>query len=367
MIFYNFYIKGGHLLPGSFFLLFSIWWSFITAIRYVQSKLRSPYKKNATVGYKSTAWMPCLCLPCGPLKRGPVESYLKFFLALVGLLGEIITGLSIRYKPISSLSKTLTTDSIMSDGEHHEHNHVHKRDASLPNETMISYWHMDYANAQHVTMYSGFMLGALVEILMYHRFDLPAKLDYACGILGFAIEAFLFVNHLHSKEPLEVHVHVLLVYAVYGCIIFCVLEYVNPKEIMYTYGRILFTMLHGTWFFEVGFVLYPPTDDPAYQWDKNDHNQIMTITVSYAWHVILIATGLLIQLGIIKRVYKGSKRMAAIMDQLIMIDDMNSYVSQPVKDVKDYDASETKFLNLHTDDSGDERIEFDTTSLIRPS
>ena len=147
-------------------------------------------------------------------------------------------------------------------------------------------------------MYSGFMLGALVEILIYHRFDLPAKLDYACGILGFAIEAFLFANHLHSREPLDIHVHVLLVYAVYGCILFCVLEYVNPKEIMYTYGRILFTMLQGTWFFEVGFILYPQTDDPAYQWDKNDHNQIMTITVSYAWHVILIVTGLLIQLGL---------------------------------------------------------------------
>jgi hypothetical protein len=213
-------------------------------------------------------------------------------------------------------------------------------------------------------MYSAFILGSVVEIMMYHRVNLPAKLDYACGVLAFSVEAFLFANHLHSREALDIHLHVLLVYAVYGCVFFCILEYINPHNVMFAYGRILFTMLQGTWFFEVGFVLYPPTDDPAFQWDKNDHNQIMTITMSYAWHVMLIIIGLLIQLAIIKKLYASSKFFAEQWDELVVIDE----AANDCAVTRVLDSTETtKFLSLNTDDedSADEKVHFDTTRLIK--
>jgi hypothetical protein len=82
------------------------------------------------------------------------------------------------------------------------------------------------------------------------------------------IEGFLFANHLHSREPLDIHVHTLLVYAIEGCVAFTCLEFFKPNEILFTYGRIVCTLLQGTWFYQVGFVLYPPTKNPAWQWDK---------------------------------------------------------------------------------------------------
>ena len=103
----------------------------------------------------------------------------------------------------------------------------------------------DMKNGQHITMYSGFMLGAAVEILMHFRVDIPPKLEYICGAMGFALEGFLFVNHLHAREPLDVHIHSLLVYAIAGCVIFICLEFSNPNQILFTYGRITCTMLQG--------------------------------------------------------------------------------------------------------------------------
>lgn len=65
------------------------------------------------------------------------------------------------------------------------------------------------------------------------------------GIFAFGVEAFLFANHLHSRHMLDIHLHTLLVYAIYGCVIFCILETYKPEQILFTYGRILFTILQG--------------------------------------------------------------------------------------------------------------------------
>ena len=65
---------GGHVLPGTFFIIFGAWWSFITTIRFIHSKVRSPFnKKNSVIRYKTSVIMPCLCLPCAKLRRAPVE------------------------------------------------------------------------------------------------------------------------------------------------------------------------------------------------------------------------------------------------------------------------------------------------------
>ena len=127
-------------------------------------------------------------------------------------------------------------------------------------------------------MYSAFILGSFIEILRHYRVDIPAKLEFATGILAFGVEAYLFAYHLHGKDVLEVHLHVLLVYAIVGCAIFCALEWYNENEIIFTYGRIVCTLLQGTWFFQIGFVLYPPTDSPTWKWDPSSHDDFMKIT-----------------------------------------------------------------------------------------
>ena len=140
-------------------------------------------------------------------------------------------------------------DGGMSEGGH---SHVHERSAAAVADTILLHtWKFEKGNAQHITMYSSFVLGSIVEIMLYYGVDLPPKLDYGLGVLSFAIEAFLFAFHLHGKEPVEVYLHVLLVYAILGCVLFCALECWNDQNILFTYGRIVFTLLQGTWFYQV--------------------------------------------------------------------------------------------------------------------
>ncbi len=138
---------GGHLLPGSFFIIFALWWSFITAIRYVQSKMKSPYKKNSLIGYKTTVTMPCICCPCGALRRAPIESILKATLAFIGILGEAITGFHWKKVPKYTIA---TSSHSMPPMEHMEHHH--KREASnlsTSEPEMIDTWYFIIGNGKY--------------------------------------------------------------------------------------------------------------------------------------------------------------------------------------------------------------------------
>jgi hypothetical protein len=92
---------GGHLLPGSFFILFALWWSLITALRFAQSRFNNSLSRNkrlngnkVTNSYHSTVAMPCICLPCGPSsRRAPIESWLKAILGFIALLIEAYTAI----------------------------------------------------------------------------------------------------------------------------------------------------------------------------------------------------------------------------------------------------------------------------------
>lgn len=300
--------------------------------------------------------MPCICLPCRGLRQAPVESYFKLLMGILGILGEFVTGIKISYQVPSSLNTTQMSD------EHHEHNHehVHKRDIT---DERVKVFHFEDGNIQHITMYSAFVIGALVEILMYKKYEIPKKLDFVCGILGFSVEAFLFYFHLHAREPIDVHVHVLLFYTVVGCIFFVALEMSHPHQVLFTYGRILFTMLQGTWFYQIGFVLYPPFDSPRFKWNLSDHNQMMVITASYCWHVFAILFFLIIQLWAIKKCYHSSKTLASEMDELIDIELQDDNVSIDYRRLRLFD-SKLKHLNSQDEDSNDETVTFQQRTNI---
>lgn len=350
----------GHLLPGSFFILFGLWWSYVTAIRFIQSRMKSPYKKDSLNPYKTSVTMPCICCPCNRLRRAPVESYVKLIFATIGLLGEVITGVHRNYSSIADKTVQTTTSMPMIHDQGDGHEHIHRRDAEKP-----YFWSFEHANMQHSTMYTAFIIGSIVEIMLYHRFDLPARIEYILGAVGFMVEGFLFANHLHGKDALDIQVHSFLLHAIYGCVIFSLLETWKPNEVILTYGRITCTILQGTWFFQAGFVLYPPSKDPSWQWDKNDHSQMMIITASFIWHLFFIIIGLIIEICIVKYLYRSSKWISHNWDDLIDIDDE----ADRVYSNKDHNGIETKFLRLNSDDedSVDENIEFDTRKLLKSS
>ncbi len=166
---------------------------------------------------------------------------------------------------------------------------------------------------------------------------------------------------MHGKSPIEIYVHVLLVWSIVGCFVFSVLEFFDRHQILFTYGRILFTILQGTWFFQVGFMLYPPSDAfPV--WDMNDHGAVMLIAVAYCWHIMLIFVGLAAQLCLVKLVQKLPLDRFKC-DELIYMDNLNS-TDEHTAHKLDYkfDANgkmsgqigETRFLTVNSDDDDDD-------------
>lgn len=331
----------GHLLPGTFFILFAIWWGFITAIRYVQSRQTKPFNKRLKNNYKGSVTMPCIFLPCANM---PLESYLKGVLAFIALLAEAYTGYKVHYKNKSEFLNLTETSS--SQTEHHHH----KRSVEI-----IRTWSFELGNAQHITMYSAFILGSIIEIMLHYGVDLPKRIDYAMGIIAFSIEGFLFAFHLHGKELIDVYIHTLLVYAVFGCVFFCCLEAYNPRQVMFTYGRILFTLLQGTWFYQVGFMLYPPTDNPAWQWNLSDHRNIMIVTICYCWHVLFIIIGLMFQFWFVKKAIFKSRKFVVNLERLIDSDRRSAKMTQ---EYFVQDKENTNLINGNNS-SGDEDVVID--------
>jgi hypothetical protein len=155
----------GHLLPGTFFAMFAIYWSFITAIRYAQSKKRSPFDKNRLVGYRSTVTMPCIMMPCRGARRAPMESYMKVVFGTLGLLGEVVTGVKFNYVPEMNKDDAAMfgcDGATSAAGGHggHEMIHDHVHDPSM-GRTTVERVHIEHVNAQHITMYAGNTLSIL--------------------------------------------------------------------------------------------------------------------------------------------------------------------------------------------------------------
>lgn len=192
----------GHVVPGTFFILFAIWWGFSLAIKHYQI-----HHSRKLLIYRSTTTFPCVC----GLSSGQIlmESYLKFFCAMVGMLGEFLTGFTHSYNGTT--------------------------------------WTFAENNSQHMTMFFAFALASLIEIFVHRKYFLPDGIEFLANIVAFGIEGFLFHFHLHGRDPIDIHVHTLLVYAILFCLIAAIWEYNRPNQIMATYARTAGTFLQGVW------------------------------------------------------------------------------------------------------------------------
>ncbi|XP_065582958.1 transmembrane protein 45B-like [Artemia franciscana] len=225
----------GHVLPGTFFIGFSFWWTWAIFQRYTLWHKKKQTKHSMC--YRNSASYHCFFF-----QNLPIEGIVKLMAITIGILGETITGFE--------------------NGQF-----VH------------------YGNAQHITMFFFFGLNGIVDIIMFYTNFLPKKLDYLTASLGFAVEAFLFANHLHGRSSMDKQVHYYLNYAVMACAISTLAEMRYQKSIIPSICRVLFTMVQGFWFYTVGFILYPPNGWAP--WNQEDHDQMMNITTLYCWHYIL--------------------------------------------------------------------------------
>lgn len=227
----------GHAVPGIMFIGFSTWWLISIIRTWLESRCGN--KK-----YLNSASFRSSCT-----RRVHLEAILKLILISVGVAGEAVTGLQ--------------------GGQF-----------------------VELGNAQHMAMFLFFLLNAVVDILYFHRPQLlPPGLDYMTAILGFSMEGFLFVWHLHGRSEIDVQVHTFLLYLIVLSAALTLAEYLCRENVLFGLGRSFATFLQGTWLCQIGFILNNPIGEA---W-PNTHDQLTLNTVVFTAH---IAGALLVQLTI---------------------------------------------------------------------
>ncbi|XP_070000043.1 transmembrane protein 45B [Penaeus vannamei] len=244
----------GHAVPGTFFFFFGMWFTYRMFQRYFLCQVAAAGSggEKCRSRYRNVSSFACPGCPSLPL-----EGVLKIVAVVVGMTGEFATAF----------------------------------DAG-------KFTHI--GNAQHMTMFFFFGLNGVMDVLTHYRIPVPPDMDYVSAVLAFSMEALLFYYHLHGRSHMDVQVHMLLFYVVLACAVSTALEMCYKNNVLPALCRSYFTLLQGTWFYQIGFILYPPWGPT---WDQENHGQMMMVTLFFTWHnatifVIMALSGSLIYLRV---------------------------------------------------------------------
>ena len=236
---------GGHLVPGSIFIIIGVWWLYAAWLRYfICRQRRRPFFVSVS--------FPLQC--CGPrVAKLPIEAFFVLFGTTLGILIELIAGFN------------RVTDSTTGHASFYE----------------------GANNLQHFAMYLMFFLVGIIELLLHYNFPLPKHFDIAAGCIAFSREPLLFYFHGHARDPVEIQIHVFLVLAICATVVSGVFELVQQEKQVYaTLMRAYFTVVQGSWFYTTGFFLYSPFHEHYEQSkDPNAHRTSMLIAYYFVLHL----------------------------------------------------------------------------------
>ena len=83
---------------------------------------------------------------------------------------------------------------------------------------------------------------------------MPAGSEFLCNAVAFVSEFLLFQFHLLNQKELDTLIHTLLLYAIGACVISMLLELRYRESALASFARAYFTLLQGTWFWQVGVI-----------------------------------------------------------------------------------------------------------------
>lgn len=146
-------------------------------------------------------------------------------------------------------------------------------------------WTMELENSHHVCMLSGFIIQALVEVLIYYRVPFPKNTEFFFGWIGFLVQALIMVVHLDGDPGLEHEVHKLWTVLIVLTFLSGSLEMYFHTSFWATFARILFFLTQGTWLMQIAFVVWPHTTNPRFLW-KNDHASHVWLSISLMYHIV---------------------------------------------------------------------------------
>lgn len=158
-------------------------------------------------------------------------------------------------------------------------------------------------NAHHMTMFAFFGISGLVDLAAhYKKTSIPPNVDYAGLIIAFVIEALLFNSHLHERSPLDVTIHILLIYTIVSNAILLGVEVLLPHNILVSWTKALSVLVQGTWFWQIAFILYSPvrTSSP---WHPDDPEHLLLAVMIFTWHIginIALMTGAVVIVTVIQ-------------------------------------------------------------------
>ncbi|XP_034056121.1 transmembrane protein 45B [Gymnodraco acuticeps] len=224
---------GGHAIPGSFFLLLGFW---LTVKYILQHYWRTSQPKGRQI------------MPPFSKRMHYLEGGCLIFGAFVGIMVE----------------------QFVVDGPH-----AHLYDTANHSWVKLMNW-------QHGTMYLFFGISGIAIVASTASKLVPVGVDRLSLSLALFVEGFLFYYHVHMRPPLDAHIHSLLLVAVFiGSACFMVEVFIKDNIVLELFGACMF-ILQGSWFYQIGFVLYP-LRGPV--WDLKMHDNIMFITMCFCWHL----------------------------------------------------------------------------------
>ncbi|XP_076024744.1 transmembrane protein 45B [Genypterus blacodes] len=224
---------GGHAIPGSFFLLYGLWLTVKFTLQHLW-KTRHPKARQPTPQFFK--------------KSEYTEGGLLMFAAFVGMMVE----------------------QFVVDGPH-----AHLFDSENQSWVKLMNW-------QHSTMYLFFGIAGMASVARVAFKLVPVGVDRITLSLALFVEGFLFYFHVHKRPALDAHIHSLLLVAVFGGSASTMVEvFIRDHFLLQLFGAGMF-ILQGSWFYQIGFVLYPLTGPP---WDEEMHDNSMFVTMCFCWHL----------------------------------------------------------------------------------
>ncbi|XP_077979593.1 transmembrane protein 45B-like [Glandiceps talaboti] len=234
---------GGHVLPGSLFIIAGIWWAF-HVIRSLVTLPQSHLHDNKAHRRQSSRNIRILVFEKPLVAEG--------IFILVGCVSGIC------------VEASSTEGHVVIDGVFVHVNDLH-----------------------HITMYAFFALAGLVDILSQSCVAVKPGREKLYLSIAFAVEGLLFYLHGHERPPLDIMLHNLLVFACFGCALFAFIEVWFPQERFLPFIRVGFLLLQGSWFYQISFMLFNPFGDP---WDMELESNLAVVPMIFAWHVFGVIT-----------------------------------------------------------------------------
>lgn len=231
----------GYVLPGSVFIAFGLKWSLDAA---ADPKLPGEDHLDDIRSSRGGRSQYQQKRKCCRLKNWPMEGIMKLMITAVGIAASVA--------------------------------------AAYPNGELKFVGDILYA-----TVYLFFAISGLVDVLVFYcPYTMPYGLDKFTLALAFGIEGLMFRLHLSHQAFMEQHVHVLLVYAIFACAFASLVEIVLPWSRLVKFTLSFFTLVHGSWYIQSGFILYSPTQGTPITWTSSDdyNSALIWISLTFAWH-----------------------------------------------------------------------------------